>query len=193
MSNNIFVNNYSYLIILSVVFLLSFPIKIKTTFFVDILKLSGNFSIQNNFIKISKQFVLRGNNIFIYNNKKSKKYKISSNDKKFIFYRNLLYSLFIRQLLNEATTHSNIGFKNECYITAVISLIVDTGFTYYLSKIKNNKQFVYINKKIMPKYNENIFENETKLKFSISVFDFFYALIMSVMKNKRKQYERKKI
>lgn len=170
--------------------LIVFPFLISYEIKINLLRLKGVFTLII-FSKIKLQFKLRVKNgyIYIYHNRKEKRYKLTDKNFNVIFFVNLIKQLYFRHQLCVLDIFSNFGYMNDACVSAVGVGYIDVISKCVLSKIKNNKKSAHIFVNVDAKYNQDICSIRVKSSVRVSIWDLLFSIAYTLL-NTWRYYEK---
>ena len=167
-------NGLVILLIILLLLIISIPVKFKVAF--NVLKLSGDVQI-NVFKVVKSKFHIRfrGGYIYITQNGKTRREKITAKNFNLSLIVELIKQLYFRAVLNKLTFRSEVGYYNNAMITAIGSGITDISAKSLYAKILHNKKSAHILIQNDAKYNQDCLNIKVELQFNISIFDIIYS------------------
>lgn len=175
---------------LLILMLIVFPFLISYEVKFNLLRLKGVFTLIL-FGKIKLQYKVRIKNgyIYIYHNRKEKRYKLTDKTFNVVFFVNLIKQIYFRHQLCFFDLFSNFGYMNDACVSAVCVGYIDVIGKCVLSKVKNNKKSAHIFINVDAKYNQDICSLRVKSSVRVSVWDMLFSLVYTLL-NTWRYYEK---
>lgn len=181
-----------YLFFVFFIIVISTPISLNIELYFDILRLRGEIKLKVAFFYVLKTKVYVKNGYIIIETKKhTHKEKLSIQNPNIQFASHLMKSLYFRQQLIHLKIHSNLGFSNDAFITAIMASFNDILLKCLLAKIKNNKKSAHIFIQTLPNYNEDKLYYFFESTITMSLFDIIFALVNAKI-SQRRDYAKKR-
>ncbi len=177
-------------VLLIVLMLIVYPFLISFEVKFNLLRLKGVLTLVL-FGKLKLQYKLRIKNgyVYIYHNRKEKRYKLTDQDFNVVFFLNLIRQLYFRHQLLGFDLASNFGYMNDACVSAVGAGYIDILSKCVLSKVKNNKKSAHIFLNVEPKYNQDICSVKVKSSVRMSLWDLLFSLAYTLI-NSWRYYEK---
>lgn len=180
-----------FVLILVVVIIVPIPIKVSVSF--NILKLSGEVSIKLiKFLGYKIRVRFRGKYIYITHKSKTRREKFTNKNFNLALLMEVIKNVYLRLVLTKIYFASQTGYYNNAMVTAITSSLIDIVSKDVCCRILNNKKSAHIFVGNEPKYNEDCFSVKIEGDVKISIFDFLYSFINSLLSLKGVRYERSK-
>ena len=183
-----------YLIFLFVIFILLllivYPFLISVEVKFNLLRLKGVFTLVL-LGKFKLQYKLRVKNgyVYIYHNRKEKRFKLTDQSFNVIFFLNLVKQIYFRHQLLFFDMFSTFGYSNDACVTAVGAGYFDVIGKSVFCKVQNNKKSAHIFVNVEPKYNQDICSIRAKSSIRVSIWDMLYSLAYTLIYSWR-SYEK---
>ena len=178
------------IVLLIIIILLIIPIPINFNLKFNVLRLSGDVQIQVfKFINYSSHVRFRGQYIYITQNNKTRREKITSKNFNLAFVVQLSKQLYFRLILQYLSFVSIGGYYNDAMVTALGASLIDVVSKCIYAKILHNKKSAHIFIQNEQKYNQDCLHFKVECKLNISIFDILYSVVNSLWSLKGEKYE----
>lgn len=169
-------------IVLILLMLIVYPFLISVEVKFNLLRLKGVFTLVL-FGKIKLQYKLRVKNgyVYIYHNRKEKRFKLTDKSFNVIFFLNLVKQIYFRHQLLLFDIFTTFGYANDACVTAVGAGYFDVLGKAFFCKVQNNKKSAHIFVNVEPKYNQDICSIRAKSSIRVSVWDMLYSLAYTLI------------
>lgn len=177
--------NAIFFISLFLIILIVIPITFKGKISYSILDNLGSVGIYLFNVKLfSFLFMLSGNKIIIKTKKMKKEIEIDVSGDQIRFVEQLLIQIKNKIYLKLVLIDSKIGIGDAFY-SAIISGAIMNILLIFLNIVKNKKKYSNIEINNFTSFNETVMQITSIIRFSISIFDILYSLLMSMVITKR--------
>lgn len=174
-------NSLYFLIPAALILIFMCPIFMEVRGSYNVLKNQGALGIFFFGIHIkSLMFRFEGKDIRVKEDDEIKEREFDFESNEGVFYTTLVKQIINKTKLKLISILYNIGFK-DAFATAMMCGYLNTFLLILLSRVKSSKPTCSMLICDNPSYNSFIFELVMRIKFSISLFDLVYSLIVSLM------------
>lgn len=179
-----------FLIPMSVIIVLLFPLKFQVRLTFNLESLSGVICLYIFKIKIKYyHYQIKGKNIILKNEKETRMKEVEFDEKQLIIAETFRRQVKNKSRLKELFIFYNLGV-GDAFTSAMLGGAINTAFTIMFTTIKNKRPTASMGIYDTISYNREIFEIAGKGSISISLFDVVYSLVMSVILIKNKYSSR---
>ena len=175
----------TFIIFLFFIVILILPISFKLKVSYSVLDNYGSVGIYLFRFKIFHFiFIINKNTIIIKKKKLKKEIEIEFSNSQIRFLEQLFIQLKDKAYLKYALLDSKIGV-GDAFNSAIVSAVIMNAFSIFFSIVKNRKKYMKIKINNFTAFNEKVIQLSSIIKFSISIFDILYSLLMSIVIIKR--------
>ena len=176
-----------FLIPLFLIILVTFPISLNIRASFNLKNKTGIVSLYVFNIRLTLlMFRLKDNNIVIKKNKKEEIVEFELSEKQNRFVKQFSVQIQNKVNVKNLISYTRIGTK-DALETSIYNGIINSVFACVFGYIKNLKPYAKIDVLSYPAYNKDLFIVTLYGKISISLFDFIYSLLMSLIIIKRSE------